>query len=494
MKHGVLLGFLSLLVSAGPIAAQDKAKRMNVLFIASDDLNGSLGCYGHTLAKSPNVDKLARAGMRFNRAYCQYPLCNPSRASIMTGRRPDTTKIYENATHFRQNLPDVVTLGQFFRLMGYRVVRVGKIYHYGVPAQIGTSGLDDDKTWDQFFNPIGRDRKEDHLLRNLQPQNPNLGAVLAWHPGEGTDDEQTDGKIADQAVKILEESKKQDKPFFLAVGFFKPHVPWIAPKKYFEMYPRDKVHMPQEPANVRQGVPAAAFTVNPPNYGLKDEDLRDAIKAYLATVSFMDAQLGKVLEALERLGLKENTIIVFWSDHGWMLGEHGLWQKMCLFEESARVPLIIATPNPRMPGKSSDRLAELVDVYPTIVDLAGFKIPAGLEGKSLRPLLDNPDLPWKAGAYTQVMREGAKKGKAFMGRSVRTERYRYTEWDEGKKGVELYDHSADPKEHKNLAHDPAQAKTVRELATLLRQALPALDRTQGRLEPSELQRLFNLGE
>jgi len=510
MKPLVTCGLLFFLLVGGPGHAQapEKSKKLNILFIVSDDLNVSLACYGHPLVKSPNVDKLAQAGMRFTRTYCQYPLCNPSRASFMTGRRPDTTKVYENATHFRKNLPEVLTLGQFFRLMGYYVVRIGKIFHYGVPAQIGTSGLDDPRTWEKFYNPSGRDRKEENLLRNLQPKNKNLGAVLAWHASAGTDDEQTDGLVADQAIKVLEESKRQGKPFFLAVGFYKPHVPWIAPKKYFDAYTRDTIHMPKEPGNVRAGVPAAAFTVNPPNYGLKEEDLRDAILAYLASVSFMDTQLGKILEALERLGLKENTIIVFVSDHGWLLGEHGLWQKLCLFEESAQVPLIIVTPRPKLPGRPCDRLAELIDLYPTLVDLAGFQVPAGLEGKSLKPLLEDPNLPWKAGAFTQVTRGGAKKGGAYMGRSVRTEKYRYTEWDDGKKGRELYDHDADPREHKNLALAPAQAKTVERLARLLRTGAPAANPVQGRLdprhlpatdplldlEPRELERLLNLGE
>jgi uncharacterized sulfatase len=499
---------------SGPVQvqAQDKSKKLNILFIVADDLNISLGCFDHPLVKTPNVDRLAQAGMRFTRTYCQFPLCNPSRASFMTGRRPDTTRVYENATHFRKNLPEVLTLGQFFRLVGYYVVRIGKIFHYGVPAQIGTSGLDDARTWERFYNPIGRDRREEGLLRNLQPDNKNLGAVLAWHASAGTDAEHTDGKVADQAIQVLEECKKQGKPFFLAVGFYKPHVPWIAPQKYFQMVARDKIHLPQEPANIRQGVPAAAFTVNPPNYGLKESDLEDAIQAYMASVDFMDAQVGKILEALDRLGLRQDTIIVFLSDHGWLLGEHGLWQKLCLFEESAQVPLIIATPRPRLPGKACRRLAELVDLYPTLVDLAGFDIPAGLEGKSLKPLLENPDLSWKAGAFTQVMRGGDEKGGTFMGRSVRTERYRYTEWDDGKKGTELYDHSNDSREHKNLAQDPAHAAIVERLAKLLHKgAVPAnsgLDSLGPRsllpntvwlepflaLEPREVERLLSLGE
>jgi uncharacterized sulfatase len=478
---GLVLG---LLVTAAPSWAQT-AVRPNVVMILSDDLNTALGCYGHPMVRSPNIDRLARRGVRFERAYCQFPLCNPSRASFMTGLRPDSTGVLENTTNFRRNRPDVVTLPQLFRKHGYVAARVGKIYHYGVPNQIGTSGLDDAASWDEVVNPRGRDKDDEPQIFSIKPGS-GFGATLSWLAAEGSDAEQTDGRGAEAAVGLLERFKAQGRPFFLAVGFYRPHTPYVAPKKYFELYPTETIPLVTDPG--RDHVPAAALTVNPPDYGISDDLKRQAIQAYHASTTFMDAQVGVVLDALDRLKLADDTVVVFFSDHGYHLGEHGLWQKMTLFDEAAHVPLIVAAPGAKANGRSSPRLAELVDVYPTLADLCGLPSPEHLEGRSLKPLLDDPSREWKRAAVTQVRRNpggggnaGAAKARpaqqrdraeGFNGYSVRTERYRYTEWDGGRRGRQLYDHQSDPHELHNLADDPAQADTVSELRRLLHEAAP----------------------
>ncbi len=456
------LGLVALL--ANPSWSAEPKKR-NVLFIVSDDLNNRLGCYGDPLVRSPNIDRLAQKGVRFDRAYCQFPLCNPSRSSFLTGRRPDTTRVYENATQFRKNIPTVVTLPQAFQNQGYVVARVGKLFHYGVPNQIGTDGLDDKPSWQMVVNPRGRDKDDEDKVIQYTGKKGQLGAAISFLAADGTDEEQTDGKIATAVIDLLEKNK--DKPFFLACGFFRPHVPCVAPKKHFELYPRDKLQLPKEPAEHLANIPPLALTTKPANYGLKTEQLQEFLQSYFASTSFVDGQVGRVLDALDRLKLADQTVVVFLSDHGWLLGEHGQWQKRCLFEESARVPLIVYSPGATGNGKASGRTVELVDLYPTLADLCGLPAPAGVEGRSLKPLLNDPQAGWDKPAYTQVTRGGGNQ-KVLMGRSVRTERWRYSEWDEGRAGVELYDHDNDPKEYRNLARDPQHSKTVEELKALLR--------------------------
>ena len=456
--------FWLLLVLSVALVSVSAAPR-NVLFITSDDLTSRLGCYGDPLVQSPSIDRLAARGVRFDRAYCQYPLCNPSRASFMTGRRPMTTDVIENRTHFREALPDVVTLPQLFQRHGYFVARAGKIFHYGVPGQIGTSGFDDPSSWQEVRNPKGRDRLSHDRIVNFTPQF-NLGIALAYLKDGGEEEEQTDAMVATEAIKLMEENS--DKPFFIAAGFFRPHVPSVAPKEYFDLYHFSEMQLPELPPKDRPSFPSVAYDYFAPNYGLNSFKLRIFTHAYLATISFMDAQVGRLLHALDRLNLAENTIVVFLSDHGWLLGEHGgQWQKRSLFEESARVPLIIYDPAAKGNGTTCLRTVELIDLFPTLAELCGLPLPSGLEGASLAPLLENPNYSWSKPAITEVVRRKDRSIKAGInGRSVRTERYRYTEWDYGEKGIELYDHQTDPNEWVNLAGDPEFADTITRLKAL----------------------------
>ena len=463
---------------AGAQAAPDPAAKLNVLFVAVDDMNNDLACYGRPQVRSPHIDRLAKMGVKFDRSYCQFPLCSPSRSSLMTGLRPDTTRVFNLTYHFRTGLPDVVTLSQLFKNNGYYAARVGKIYHYGNPGDIGTSGLDDPPSWEQVVNPAGLDRTalEPEII-NYTPGR-GLGSAMAYlSDAKGADEEHTDGKVATEAIRLLERHK--DGPFFLAAGFYKPHTPYIAPKKYFDLYPMEGILLPPDPAGQVRGVPEAALasTTPWPYFGVKPDQARECKQAYYAAISFVDAQIGRLLEAMDRHKLWENTVVVFWSDHGYHLGEHGLWMKQSLFEESARVPLIIVAPGARGNGRVCARTVEFVDLYPTLADLAGLAPPAGLAGASLRPLLDDPGVAWNRPAYTQVQRA------AFPGYSVRTERWRYTEWDDGRQGVQLYDHDADPQERVNLADDPKHAATAAEMKALVKKNWPV--RVEGGQAPAK---------
>ncbi|MEZ6088501.1 MAG: sulfatase [Pirellulaceae bacterium] len=443
------------LLVAAPVAASQP--RPNVLFIAVDDLACTLGCYGDSVAKTPNIDRLAAEGVCFLRAYNQLPLCNPTRASLMTGYRPDKTKVYDLDQHFRTALPNAITIPQAFQAAGYRAARVGKIYHYNVPAAIGTEGFDDPPSWHETINPKGRDKVDEHLVMNAEPHR-KISAALSWLSAEGEDLEQTDGMIATEAIRWMRENR--DRPFFLGVGFFRPHTPYIAPKKYFQLFPVKTFRLPFAPANDRDDIPLAAFAHNCPvaNYNLDRETLLTATSAYYACVSFVDAQVGRLLNAVNRLSIAEKTIVVLWSDHGYHLGEHGgIWQKRTLFEQAARTPLIVHAPD--VSGRGATRaVVELLDIYPTLAELASIEAPADLHGKSLVPLLNDPAKTWNGTAVTQVLRPADDRlPKPVMGRSIRTDRYRFTQWGEGMFGEELYDHHSDPNEFKNLAIDPDAA-------------------------------------
>ncbi|RPJ31715.1 MAG: DUF4976 domain-containing protein, partial [Planctomycetaceae bacterium] len=457
----------------------------NILFIAVDDMNNDLGCFGHPLVKSPSIDRLAARGVRFERAYCQFPLCSPSRSSLLTGLRPDSTRVFDLQYHFRQDLPDVMTLPQMFIRNGYYVARVGKMYHYGNPGDIGTNGLDDRASWTERLNPAGRDKTAlEPDIMNYTPKR-GLGSAMAFLADKiGTDEQHTDGKVADQTIRLLEEHK--DKPFFIAAGFYKPHCPWVTPKKYFDLYSMDQMSLPAITPQTPGDYPALALASTKPwpHFGVTTEQARECKRAYYAAISFVDAQIGRLLDAVDRLGLRENTIIVFWSDHGYHLGEHGLWFKQSCFEESARVPLIISVPGQKTAGKASSRPVELVDLYPTLADLAGLTPPKHLEGFSVRPLIDDPKAQWDHPAFTQVQRG------ADPGHSIRTERWRYTEWGFGARGQELYDHDNDPHELHNLAGNAEYADVVAQMKALLRQVHPAPIKG-GKAEPGTREKFSN---
>ncbi len=461
-----------------PLSLSAADKKLNVLFIVSDDLNCSLGCYGDKLTQSPNVDRLAARGVRFDRAYCNYPVCNASRVSFLSGRRPDTTKVYGNGTNPRVALgADFKFMPEYFHDHGYFTASIGKISHptfagsvkwdVQSDAQRGQEEGDEERPTAKAKGKADAKAKLDDAAKakrramkaaQAEAASATGGDVpFGWQATANEDATEPDGITARRVVELLEQHK--DGPFFIAAGFHKPHVPHTAPKKYFELYPADKMPLPKEPEGHAKYIPKIA---NPAKYypDLKPDQERAIVQHYHAATTFMDAQVGLLLDTLDRLKLWDNTVVVFLGDHGWHLGEHdGYWAKVSLMEESARAPLIIYAPGKKS-NAASARVAEFVDVYPTITELCGLPLPAGVEGTSLAKLLDEPNRPWKKAAFTVVTRPGG------LGRAVRTETHTFILWPDGSE--QLYDHARDPREYENLALDTRVKETANELRQLLK--------------------------
>jgi uncharacterized sulfatase len=436
-------GFLGTLLAPMP--------RPNVLLVISDDLNTALGCYGHPLVKTPHVDSLAARGVRFDRAYCQVPLCGPSRASLLTGMRPEWTGVHDNNIDFRDIHPEAVTLPQHFKNNGYFTAREGKMFHMNVPMEVGLPRFQDERSWHSNGSPQGLEDRSNGLLHQLTPKT-SRGAAVDWMmvpEAKG----QADEDAASRAIALLEQ--KRTEPWFLGVGFVRPHVPLVAPGRFFDMYPLERCEPIRNPPGDENDLSPMFRAIRPDLWNhmdMNEAQQREALRGYYASTSFMDDQLGRVLAALDKTGQRENTIVVFSSDHGWHLGEHTRWQKRSLLEESARVPLIVADPRLRQRGKVARGLVESIDLYPTLAQLAGLAPREELQGQSFVPLLRSPGRRWKKAAFTEF-REASG---ACVGRGMRTDNWRYIEFrgKDGKLEEELYDKRKDPREFTNVAANP----------------------------------------
>ncbi len=508
---------LGILVATPGFAA---SPRPNVLFIAVDDLRPEMGCYGNPVVKTPNLDRLAAHGIVFEHAYCQQAVCSPSRSSLMTGRRPDATRVWDLETHFRVALPDAVTLPQHFKANGYYCAALSKIYHHG---------FEDGRSWSEpHWYPNGQTIDTDaadwtkRIVKKVEPgvreyavlplpadnDKPNAGKrgpaanAAAFEVSPKSDDELPDGFTAAEAVRRLHALKSREKPFFLAVGFLKPHLPFVAPKKYWDLYDPDKIPLPAID-HLPEGAPAFAGHDNGELHNYRNVPKGNPIPAdfaktlrhgYYACVSYTDAQVGRLLDALDREGLADSTVVVLWGDHGWQLGDHGLWHKHTNFELAARAPLLIRVPGQKTAGQKCAAPVEFVDIYPTLTDVCGLPVPAGLDGTSLRKWLDSPGTPADKVAISQYPRNGAQTGnRPLMGYSIRDGRWRLTLWRDRRNGEivarELYDEQNDPAETVSLADKPENRATVERLskhlpplivmnasATGARPAKPAVDR------------------
>ena len=465
-------GLLAAVAAAGEVTLPDKSygrerkadERPDVLFIAIEDIAPLMSCYGHPVVKTPNIDALAKRGVLFNRAYCQVAVCNPSRASVSTGLRPQTTGVYNNSVDWRRRIPDgLLALPEFFRDHGYETVICGKIHHHQRYFTDATEEAQqrEDRMWHKKLRaPSKRAALPPISPRAERPawlkEDDYIARSLKWGPTGLTDTEQRDGAIAKAVAAELK--AKHDKPLYMAVGFHAPHYELRAPDKYFQMYPPDKIILPQNRANDLADVPHEYSTFNTTDdKWLSEPEKRQVIAAYYACISYVDTCVGIVMDTLKDTGRENSTIICLWGDHGMHLGEHFLWRKYTLFENAARVPFIIVAPGTAKAGSLCNRPVELIDIYPTLADLCGLKVPKGLDAISMKSLLRDPSRPWKRAAFTS---------QSARNHSLRTQRWRYTEWG-GPENAELYDHENDPGEFKNLAKDPKQSAIAAELSRLL---------------------------
>ncbi|MDP6444382.1 MAG: sulfatase [Pirellulaceae bacterium] len=430
-------------LDAGRLCAAD---RPNVLFIAVDDLNDWVRCLGgHPDCRTPHIDRLAERGVLFTRSYCAAPACNPSRAALLTGIRPWKSGVYVNPQPWRQALPDAVTLPQHFMANGYRVLGGGKIFH---------GRYRDAASWDVYQKSFGDPKPTAKVAKDPHSR---AGGVV-WGKLDVNDSQMSDYKVVSWAAEQL--AQERDKPLFLACGVFRPHMPWQVPRKYYDMYPVDKIQMPPAMKDDLQDIPAAGVRMARPQGDhatiLKTKNWRHAVQAYLASITFADAQVGRLLDALDKSAYRDNTIVVLWGDHGWHLGEKEHWRKFALWEEATRAPLIIAAPGVTKPQSVCSRTVDFMDIYPTLADLCGLPIGDHLDGVSLRPWLEDPR---RARLRPAVTTHGRNN------HAVRTERFRYIRYADGSE--ELYDHDEDPNEWKNLAKNSEFAKYKADLAKWL---------------------------
>ena len=460
------LAFLTLLFACS-LSARGKP---NVLFIISDDLTATaLGCYGNKLCKTPNIDRLAAKGTLFSRAYCQATFCGPSRASLMFGYYPYASKATGYTSGRKEVGADKDSWAQHFKKNGYHSARISKVFHMGVPPDIskGSDGADDPESWNETYNSKGPETKVPGLAEMLS-NNPGglkkgTGSSQSFNvvEAEGDDLVHSDGKTAQKAVELLHKYKDMEKPFFLAVGFVRPHVPLVAPKKYFTPYPLGKIVLPPKIPGDQDDIPQnSGNRRTTDNYKMDLNQQKGTLRAYYASVSFVDALVGKILTALEATGQRDNTIVIFTSDHGYHLGEHDMWQKVSIHEESARVPLIICVPGKKPAVCHS--LSELIDLYPTVSNLCGLEIPGNIQGKDISGMLDDPAVKVRDAALSS--------GK---GRLLRTENWAFLDY--GKSG-ELYDMEKDPKQYTNLIDNPGYAKVLSDMKEKLKGKLSEIQK------------------